>query len=602
MYSRKWQYLVKYNLKKSVFDSIIFLDAIRNFKKQFIRRVYFMRKQTKIAAIISAAALLAFGASMTASAATGWQEENGTWVYYKAEGEKATSTWQKSGDHTFWLDENGEMATDKLVEDKENFYYVNDKGHMVTNQWVEVDNTADDSEEAPATVWYYFQADGKAYKGSGTGVSFKKIAEKQYAFDTEGKMLFGWVNADGERQTGDDAWKSGVYYLGASDDGARVTSSWLQLPVVDDNENKEYWFYFQHAGKKYAGEKKKTINGRKYSFDADGNMLSGWYEVEGSAGAGSPPDRTDRSPLTSTADVDGFVYHGSSDDGALYTNRWFKVAPSKWFDEEDSSDKENNERWFYADNQGNPVNSKIKTIGGKKYAFDAQGEMVSGLVQLAFAGTGDISAVTKLDTFSKVTDITGFQASGQVNLGVAGVTGVTQPADGVYYFGEESDGALRSGNTSLTVDGESLTYKFSTAGNKGQGLHGKDGKAAYYINGLKVKASSDDKFKAYKLDASNNIEYALDSRALVKNAPLVPRNSKWVGSDQEIETGGTVPGLAGAVNVTAGPPVTVTDNPAKNIVVISSSGALQQNGAKKDGNDVYLVVKGGFLAGAYTVK
>ena len=45
-----------------------------------------MRKQTKLVAVLSAAALLAIGASMTSFAAAGWQEENGTWVYYDKDG------------------------------------------------------------------------------------------------------------------------------------------------------------------------------------------------------------------------------------------------------------------------------------------------------------------------------------------------------------------------------------------------------------------------------------------------------------------------------------------------------------------------------------
>ena len=36
-----------------------------------------MRKQTKVVAVASAAALLAIGASMTSFAATGWVEEDG---------------------------------------------------------------------------------------------------------------------------------------------------------------------------------------------------------------------------------------------------------------------------------------------------------------------------------------------------------------------------------------------------------------------------------------------------------------------------------------------------------------------------------------------
>mgnify|MGYP001736271643 len=74
-----------------------------------------MRKQTKIAAIVSAAALLAIGASMTSFAAEGWQEENGTWSYYNRYNEKVTEQWQKSGDKWFWLDADGNMATDAIV-------------------------------------------------------------------------------------------------------------------------------------------------------------------------------------------------------------------------------------------------------------------------------------------------------------------------------------------------------------------------------------------------------------------------------------------------------------------------------------------------------
>ena len=47
-----------------------------------------MRKQTKLVAVLSTAALLAIGASMTSFAAQGWAEEDGTWVYYDKNGDK----------------------------------------------------------------------------------------------------------------------------------------------------------------------------------------------------------------------------------------------------------------------------------------------------------------------------------------------------------------------------------------------------------------------------------------------------------------------------------------------------------------------------------
>ena len=68
-----------------------------------------MKKQTKLVAVLSTAALLAIGASMTSFAATGWAEEDGTWVYYDRNGDKVTDKWAKSGNNWYYLDSNGEM-------------------------------------------------------------------------------------------------------------------------------------------------------------------------------------------------------------------------------------------------------------------------------------------------------------------------------------------------------------------------------------------------------------------------------------------------------------------------------------------------------------
>ena len=58
-----------------------------------------MRKQTKVVAVASAAALLAIGGAMTSFAAQGWVEEDGTWYYYDKDGNrgclaKRTVLWQ----------------------------------------------------------------------------------------------------------------------------------------------------------------------------------------------------------------------------------------------------------------------------------------------------------------------------------------------------------------------------------------------------------------------------------------------------------------------------------------------------------------------------
>ena len=89
-----------------------------------------MKKQTKLVAVLSTAALLAIGACMTSFAATGWAEEDGTWVYYDRNGDKVTDKWAKSGNNWYYLDSNGEMAVDQLIEDGDNYYYVDVNGVM----------------------------------------------------------------------------------------------------------------------------------------------------------------------------------------------------------------------------------------------------------------------------------------------------------------------------------------------------------------------------------------------------------------------------------------------------------------------------------------
>ena len=124
-----------------------------------------MRKQTKLVAVLSAASLLAIGASMT-SFAKGWTEENGEWVYLDSDGERVTQEWKKSGSNYYWLDENGVMATSQIVDDDDNTYYVNEYGVRAKNQWISVENEddADVNGEEVDTLWYYFGDNGKAYK------------------------------------------------------------------------------------------------------------------------------------------------------------------------------------------------------------------------------------------------------------------------------------------------------------------------------------------------------------------------------------------------------------------------------------------------------
>lgn len=524
-----------------------------------------MRKQTKIAAIVSAAALLAIGASMTSFAATGWQEENGTWVYYDRSGELVTGDWAKSGDKWFYLNDDGEMATDAIIEHNENVYYVDVNGVMVTNRWVEVENEDVDDENAPATVWYYFQNNGKGYKAPNSGkTAFKTINGKKYAFDADGKMLFGWVNEFAQRLTDDGAWEEATYFLGDSNDGAQVSSDWRHIAVVDaqaDDEDQTYWFYFGANGKKYAkpltqaGLFEKTINGRRYTFDVNGKMLSEWVWTASPA----------------STDAANYKFFSSPEDGARKTKGWFRVMPNSKFDFDNSEEGDANDKWYYADGKGKLYTSAVKSINGKKYAFNEKGAMLSGLLAVSF--TGNTATFDKIDTEDKVDRYT-----------KVGTTMTFTGKDGIYLFGEEvSDGSMKTGINTVNIDGNSYSFNFRNSGaSKGLAYNGKQNKA-YYVNGRKVMADADNRFAAFEVTSDGKVVQKIeDSTTLV--LPIANNNRRG-----ELEYTGDKNAYVNTVKI----------NPANKLVVLTTTGAIVGSGTKKDGNDVRLVVKNGFLAGAF---
>ena len=474
-----------------------------------------MRKQTKLVAVLSTAALLALGASMSSFAATGWQEENGTWVYYDKSGDKETEKWEKSGDNWFYLNEDGEMATDVIVEYNDNYYYVDANGSMVANKWVSVENENYDSEDEPANHWYYFGSNGKAYKKASTSSSanFKTINGKKYIFDDTGKMLYGWINEQGERETTDeDKWQDGVYYCGDENDGAQ-TIGWASIDIVDqnwedaaaktssknvfDDENQTRWFYFKTNGKKMKEENGKKINGKKYSFDTYGRMNAEWVNW-------SATPSTTSEALATKSYITDFRYYGSPEDGARISKGWFQVVPDSYLSEDDFNDDETN--WYYSDKDGKLTVSEIKTINGKKYAFDNRGVMQDGLKIVSFVGTSS-TEIDKIygDGGIKDVDGTSFKDGDQFK---SSMNKVYDSEYAMYYFGSGDDGAMKTGKQNVTIDGETYAFLFNKSGSsKGQGKFGVDSDK-YYLGGMLLKADKDDKYAVVKATKGADGKYS----------------------------------------------------------------------------------------------
>ena len=470
-----------------------------------------MRKQTKLVAVLSTAALLAIGASMTSFAATGWAEEDGTWVYYNRDGERATEQWKKSGNNWYYLDSDGEMAIDTLIEDGDNYYYVDINGVMASNQWVAIDNEDAGEDDEPDHYWYYFQANGKALtNGTNDKVSLKTVNGKKYAFDDEGRMLYGWVaedNAERVDNTDGDGFKEGIYYFGGEDDGA-MTVGWLQMditydeatddaykeiaPVFTDDEDQSRWFYFKSNGKKIYSEsadetKDKTINGKKYAFDQYGAMVAEW-----SVDADKKPSTSSTASISTAEEQakysQAWRYYNSVEDGARVSKGWFKVVSAELLNEEKYNDDE--DAWYYADGSGHLYAGEFKTIKGKKYAFRNDGRMIDGLKFIKDEGTS-------LDVIADDDDTFNFDNEDDFDLHAPMFEAAGYYC---YYFGNGDDGAMRTNKNTVEIDGDKYNFYFEkSGGNKGAGLTGeKDNK--YYQSGKLIKAGSDDKYQVVKVN------------------------------------------------------------------------------------------------------
>lgn len=407
-----------------------------------------MKKTSKKRMALAGAVLTLSTLSAMSAFAQGWNRTGDSWEYLDKDNIPVTSEFRKSGDNWFYLGEDGKMITNALVENKENFYFVNEDGTMITNEWRKVDT---DGEEKAR--WYYFDNTGKALKNTSSSLSnskLKTINGKKYAFDSEGRMLYGWVSKDNVTVSDDDmAYADADYYFGVEDDGAAATG-WKQITVEKDGEEKNAWFYFDDFGRKKTGE--KTINGKKYVFDDDGVMKEDW-----AIKAIATPSSTSR-----------YYLNG---DGAKRVKTWFYAVPSEEVNREDY--EENKASWFYATNSGDVEKDAIKKIKGKYYAFDEVGRMKTGLV-LAQNKTN----VTTEYLGKELNDLTAEELA-EANL----------DAD-LYLFGGENDGTMKTGYQKVALDGETAEMYFS---NKGTAENGYVSKIKKFVrNGLVLKANRDD--------------------------------------------------------------------------------------------------------------
>ena len=449
------------------------------------------------------------------------------------------------------------------------------------------------------------QSNGKAYKASDRGaIRFRTIDGKRYAFDEDGKMLYGWVNDSGERQSDDDGWETATYYLGNWDEGD-MKIGWQKIYVYDGDEDDdmEHWFNFKSNGKKRAKDddnfnefKEEKINGKRYGFDSRGVMTYEWaLATKGESGA-------------SWASTSSWRYFNNAEDGARVTKGWFKVvAPSEdndnvfktgygtdSFAQGDADDE--NERWYYANGDGILEAGKIKKIKGKYYGFrpddDGSGKaaaMLSGLVLMEVDPTnGDILQVFDDGVDSdELNDLLDWDEDSEI---VKKIKDEDRSNISLYYFGdEETDGAMKTGATTVTIDGESYNFLFSKTGGaegKGKGMTGVDDNKYIYNFGCRIKASSDDKYQVVAV--APNVGTAVDIHA--PGVVVATIKSSDLKEEANAEDN---PGFINDKDETVrGVDLSLPQNSLTKLYLVNTSGNIQKSKvAAKDGDEWYFYVK-----------
>ena len=104
-------------------------------------------------------------------------------------------------------------------------------------------------------VWKYQEASGNyAYN------TWKTSGDNSYYLDNNGVIA---VNQ----------WIDDTYYVDG--DGVMAKNSWIQLSE-DTSQKKAGWYYVDAKGK-LIKDKWSTIGDKKYAFDSDGKMRTGWF-------------------------------------------------------------------------------------------------------------------------------------------------------------------------------------------------------------------------------------------------------------------------------------------------------------------------------------
>ena len=209
------------------------------------------------------------------SAKTGWQNVNGGWYYYNADGtllkdafvpkdgkyyyvgkdgKLVTGGWIQYGGASYYIDSDWSLALNRWVENDGAYYYFDENAQLVANGWKQIGGKSyyfDENAQLAVnrfvqygSAWYYFDENAQLVVNG-----WKQVGGKSYYFDESAQLAVNTlIRHDGK-----------YYYFGA--DAQLVTDKW----VGAGND----WYYFKPDGSLALNEW-VTYQGYACHFNAKG--------------------------------------------------------------------------------------------------------------------------------------------------------------------------------------------------------------------------------------------------------------------------------------------------------------------------------------------
>ena len=340
---------------------------------------------------------------------------------------------EKSGEYYRYFEDDGTVARDKIVEVDKKMYYLNSEGYAVFNSWVKMNGEM-----------YYAGNDG-TFQTNGV----YKIDEYKYYLDEMGKLKKGWCGDDNE-------------YYGDLEDGFLVNGfQELEFPkdwVTEVDKERTGWFYFDvNTNIRVYSDKEayisKIIGNRRYCFDQNGIMRTGWRRLK------------DTEPA-----MKGWMYfvEETTEDfkfGEAVTNTWYAVEPPVKL-------LPNSEvRYFYFNGQGQPRTAPVGKhqqvrLGEKTYLFNEYGYAVYGIQEYQgeyyYFGPSVQDCSMKTGLINRDVDGSGEVSSYYFEANGKGVTGVYK--NKLYFKGKLQTATVEQKYAGINIGGNRI-YLVNSSGN-----------------------------------------------------------------------------------------------------------------------------------------